>query len=152
MPMRIKYAFWYYNNSECYLQYYMKKFGRIHNYKNRWLCSMPYPRCYLLARSLAAQCKTRVWTVTINSLTCSTEKRYLKKQVPLCIIYLGSESETKSDLHSVKLFIRNSIHFGVGDAISFCLYDCLCKTELKKQVAVKLILPLYSQASPSFVN
>jgi hypothetical protein len=61
-----------------------------------------------------------------------TRKGYLKNQAPYSIIYSESESDTSSDLPSVKNVKKDSILLSQGrDAISFC-YDCLCKTEPQK--------------------
>ena len=52
-------------------------------------------------------------------------------QAPHCIIYLERYSELKFPIAlSIKYDYKNSIQtLGGRDAISFCYYDCLCKTE-----------------------
>lgn len=63
-------------------------------------------------------------------------KGYLKIQVPSCIIYLGSESDMTPICPQLRKTNKNSIlNFArVGDAISFCRYGYLCKTEPQKQL------------------
>lgn len=55
---------------------------------------------------------------------------HLISQVPWGIIIVESNSDTRSELPSVKSGI--AFHFAGGDAISFCLYDYLYKTEPTK--------------------
>lgn len=55
---------------------------------------------------------------------------YLISQVPRGVLTVESDSDTRSELPSVKSGI--AFHFAGGDAISFCFYDYLYKTEPTK--------------------
>ena len=66
-------------------------------------------------------------------------KGYLISQAPSCIIYLESESDMTPIYPQLRKTNKNSIlNFArVGDAISFCYYDYLCKIEPRKLLAIE---------------
>ena len=66
----------------------------------------------------------------IYSYSIKNKMGHLISQVPWGIIIVESNSDTRSELPSVKSGI--AFHFAGGDAISFCLYDYLYKTEPTK--------------------
>ena len=67
------------------------------------------------------------------------KKGHLISQVPECIIYLESESDVMPICPQLRKTNKTSIlNFArVGDAISFCYYDYLCKIEPQKLPTAK---------------